>query len=256
MAVWAISISSSFQQCVNDQTASTHQLHKEKLPELTLPFGDHVAIRFRCSGHILYKYRDATTAVATIFIALFTFTLWFSTWKLWQAGDQQFKMALSKETPSILIIQIEINTRVIGGDESHADLLMRPSCFVVRYRNFGGSRAIISETCLDWDISKTIPDSPKYGNIRREKTGTIVEDKQPSQFTFGDYDIEFTKEQRDSLYAGETKLWVWGYITYRDIFTGAEHRTGFCSSWRRGDRDANTRAIFVEDGPASYRYQS
>jgi len=46
---------------------------------MALSVVDSAAISGRCAGHVIYEYRDAATAIATVFIALFTFTLWQST---------------------------------------------------------------------------------------------------------------------------------------------------------------------------------
>jgi hypothetical protein len=43
----------------------------------------------RCGLHVIYEYRDAATAVATVFIALFTFTLWLSTRGMLLTARQQ-----------------------------------------------------------------------------------------------------------------------------------------------------------------------
>jgi hypothetical protein len=43
----------------------------------------------RCASTFLYDNRDALVAIATAFIAFFTFTLWRATSKLWEAGEKQ-----------------------------------------------------------------------------------------------------------------------------------------------------------------------
>jgi hypothetical protein len=59
LSLYVLSSSSSFQACI---------VHK-----------DNIAIYARCAGRVIYAYRDGATAVSTIFIALFTATLWWST---------------------------------------------------------------------------------------------------------------------------------------------------------------------------------
>jgi hypothetical protein len=50
----------------------------------------NAAARFRtaCLGDLLYEKRDAVTATATVFIALFTFTLFWATWSLLRHGRE------------------------------------------------------------------------------------------------------------------------------------------------------------------------
>jgi hypothetical protein len=68
--VWILTTSSSFKACVETQTAAS---------PIALSIVDSAAIRGRCSVHVIFEYRDVATALATVFIALFTFTLWLST---------------------------------------------------------------------------------------------------------------------------------------------------------------------------------
>src|SRR5262249_45788191 len=41
----------------------------------------------------IHRNHDSITAVSTIFIAIFTLTLWRSTHKMWLAGEQQINVA-------------------------------------------------------------------------------------------------------------------------------------------------------------------
>jgi hypothetical protein len=75
-AVWVLGTTSSFKTCVTNQTAAETQQAKEQTPPYALSFADHGGIYARCGAHVIYEYRDAAIAIATVFIALFTFTLW------------------------------------------------------------------------------------------------------------------------------------------------------------------------------------
>lgn len=44
-------------------------------------------------GHFTEKYHDAVIAAGTVFIAIFTFTLWRSTNRLWEAGEKQIRVS-------------------------------------------------------------------------------------------------------------------------------------------------------------------
>jgi hypothetical protein len=86
--VLILGTTSSFKTCVTSQTAAETQQTKEQPPPYALPLANRVAIYSRCSGHVIYEYRDAATAVATVFIALFTLTLWWSTHGLLRHGRE------------------------------------------------------------------------------------------------------------------------------------------------------------------------
>ena len=83
IVIWVIQSSSGFQACAESQAKSYSQISEKKSPPLTLTLSNYASIRVRCAGHVFYEYRDTATAVATIFIALFTARLWFSTHRLW-----------------------------------------------------------------------------------------------------------------------------------------------------------------------------
>jgi hypothetical protein len=90
---WILGTSSSFQSCIIKQAATNTEQSKENPPPFTLAVSNIAAIYVRCTSHLIYEYRDAATAIATGFIALFTFTLWRSTYKLWAAGEKQLTAA-------------------------------------------------------------------------------------------------------------------------------------------------------------------
>jgi hypothetical protein len=75
--IWIFGTSSSFETCKTAQAAANTEQSQKNPPFLA--FANFSAVYVRCTGHVLYEYRDFATAVATIFIALFTFTLWWAT---------------------------------------------------------------------------------------------------------------------------------------------------------------------------------
>jgi hypothetical protein len=91
LGLWTITISSSFQLCEKNQQATSTQQTQKHPPEFIFTVANHAAIYWRCGLHVIYDYRDAVTAIATVFIALFTFTLWQSTSGLVAAAATQSK---------------------------------------------------------------------------------------------------------------------------------------------------------------------
>ena len=89
-AAWTIATASSFQACVASQAkASAAQAKENPRPEL-LVLADDAAIYGRCGWYVVYGYRDAVTALSTLLIAFFTFTLWRVMRRLGKAGERQF----------------------------------------------------------------------------------------------------------------------------------------------------------------------
>jgi len=77
--LWICASSSFLQTCVASQAAASHEQSKESPPKFILALADDALIYCRCFGHTIFEYRDAVTAVATVFIALFTYTLFAAT---------------------------------------------------------------------------------------------------------------------------------------------------------------------------------
>jgi hypothetical protein len=75
------------------QTAAESEQAKGNPSPFILSLTNNAATCIRCTGHVLYEYRDAITAVATAFIAAFTFTLWQSTKDMMQATGESVRVA-------------------------------------------------------------------------------------------------------------------------------------------------------------------
>jgi hypothetical protein len=72
-----------------------------------------------CALKAVYEYRDAVSAVATVFIALFTFTLWRSTKRLWESTDKTVGLAQQEfnaaHRPWLAIANFKITKLSISG---------------------------------------------------------------------------------------------------------------------------------------------
>jgi hypothetical protein len=105
--LWIFGTSSSFQTCTTEQAAANAGQGQKNLPPLVLAGANRAAIYARCGGHVIYEYRDFATAVATVFIAIFTFTLWQSTKRMMKATQTAVDLArqefLSTHRPRIIL---------------------------------------------------------------------------------------------------------------------------------------------------------
>jgi hypothetical protein len=84
----------SFQQCIgNQEKQETSSQSKNDPPKIAYSPLIYARIDTVCAGRWGFDNRDAITAVATIFIALFTLTLWWSTDKMWQEAKRAGEIA-------------------------------------------------------------------------------------------------------------------------------------------------------------------
>jgi hypothetical protein len=127
-SLWIIGTSSSFKTCNAEQSAASTEQHKKNLPQFVLSLTDNVAICMRCTGHVLYEYRDAITALATVFIAAFTYTLFAATKGLVetakiQSEDMKRSIVASEISATAATTQAEVARKSIADIE-------RPYLFV------------------------------------------------------------------------------------------------------------------------------
>jgi hypothetical protein len=110
-AIWLLATSSSFNSCIERQTTTLIEQAKEKSQPTALSFVDRAAICGRCAWHVTVEYRDALTAIATVFIALFTFTLWHSTDRMMAATQTAVDLArrdfIATHRPRVIVRYIE-----------------------------------------------------------------------------------------------------------------------------------------------------
>jgi hypothetical protein len=91
--VWIVESSQSFQSCVQ---GAQYQGGEQTLQKRAANFSVLLRRRQDCLGLFVHQNEGAITALATIFIALFTLTLWRSSERLWEASENQ--RALSEKT--------------------------------------------------------------------------------------------------------------------------------------------------------------
>jgi hypothetical protein len=88
--VWAGSLTPSYQKCKAEYAQSEGQNDQENSPKARYErIVGAVSVVLRCEGNFLDANSALLTAIATVAIACFTFTLKRSSDKLWAAGERQ-----------------------------------------------------------------------------------------------------------------------------------------------------------------------
>jgi len=140
VSVWILYVawnSTSFQACIADKQSQQSQ---ESLSELSRFFEMKARVGTDCLFVFLYQSRDAVTAVATAFIAIFTLTLWWATWGLLTHGREIERAYVSGGGP------LDPATRV----------------FQLQINNYGKTPAILTAVGIGFCELKNIPRSPLY----------------------------------------------------------------------------------------------
>jgi hypothetical protein len=224
-SIWILGTASSFNACKANQTAAMSEEAKENSPPLTRSVINRAAICARCAIHVVYEYRDAATAVATVFIALFTFTLWGATIKLADADRPHI-------FPGHFSIKgVNTNEPVVVG---------------FNFENSGRSPAYLENFIFGACNANKLPKRP---NFKRATTHDMFFGSAPGKILFpggeAKADIPLTPEIRAQVLAGTTTLFVFGRINFRET-SGKRHFQGFAYRY-----DVATNTLF-NSGPGSY----
>ena len=244
--------SPSFHECMgtHDQKGARNQL-KEGLPVFVVTSVEAVF----CLGPFFEHNRDAFAAFSTVLIAAFTGTLWWSTEKLWRAGEGQQRIfrrqafaavqsaraarrsakvaeeALAKiERPYVFVFgvtKIEYNRDIVGGYTPH---------IVITIANHGRTPAIIKNVCAAMSVTdRGEPDaSPPRIDDDHELLlmGALAPGEiRNTQRFFAPEGIKFEHARErcvPELTGGEDFFFV-VMVEYDGAFT-SRHRTGAC--WR------------------------
>lgn len=220
--LWIFGTSSSFKTCKVEQTAANTEQRQENPPSLAFSIADDTAICVRCAGHILYEYREFSTAVATVFIAIFTFTLWQSTKRMMVATQGAVDLArqefVASHRPKLRIRRITPNRPFLFGV---------PISIVIEVANIGDTQATIFEVGIDVYANGSDFDAAP----RPQPSGPPVPAGKEARMTTT-VRQSLSKAQIDAIELGTLELRLLGVINYRDD-NGTIRATSFARLYDR-----------------------
>lgn len=224
LLVWAALLWSSptSTACIQEQRQETTEKYsKEGQPNFIVALFDGASTAFICSGDLIDANDGVVTAVATGFIAYFTFTLWFVTDKSASAtlatvetmrDAERAYVKMSHKAPGV------IWPGVVANDRYRLE---------VQIKNFGRTPASVTNVFLRQLVLKkhqVLPKQPNY-RMRRHRQAAkafLVADDHFTYFTaFAVHPKTVTKIRK-----AERLLMIYGYVDYIDRF-GARHRSGY-----------------------------
>jgi hypothetical protein len=206
-------------------------------------------------GKALDRFGSAITALATIAIAGFTFTLWRSTDRLWRAGEDQ--IAIARESSEIaertlvagqrpwIHVDIDIDDDMVFDGNGNARI---PLVFVLK--NIGHSPATNVRVNAYIFLFGPNHDNPlvehrAYCEIVRRRTDrmlsyTLFPDEEPKRIpyfqTIGAHQFEELRESWRGRGADEWRHFIphiVGCVSYSIPFDNRQHQTGFMTELRR-----------------------
>lgn len=229
----ALFLAPFFQETYNDQCPAKAKGDSEQCS------AEHViSLSFSRAGQFLRDNHDVIIALGTLFIALFTFTLWRSTEKLWDAGERQINLAEEQHrtTKAIQRAYVTLNERNpirLGNGVSPGDGDFTISVVV---KNWGATPAVvtaISMVARVFDSLAEVPIDPPYGDKDTDFGGAFLVSQDAFESTHSLHVSGKTltgKEFVTAIENGTKVLLILGYVDYSDKF-GIRHRSGFAREY-------------------------
>lgn len=238
---WVLWTTNSYQKCLA-QKEQPHTAEATKKDFGRIFFSERIFFARNdaiCAWSTIHRYRDSLTATATIFIALFTATLWRSTKNLWResrrasgiaarAARASMKAARAAENQTKAFIAIE--SPVVGLVQAHGIKLVEitgqrrdpvppgpipnGALVVITASNVGRTAATVTGFSIHWDILKELPPNFTYRLVLR---GIMLPKDGVQAFTIYSDPVIITDEQRGMLSRREACLWVHGYLVYQNL---------------------------------------
>jgi hypothetical protein len=211
--------SMSFQTCVADkQSQQSKEPSKKSFSELSRIFIVTTRVKTDCLFVFLYDSRDAVTAVATAFIAIFTLTLWRSTHNLWALGRTTAERQLRAYVSAF---QIEVAPFKDG----------QPDFIQIHLTNHGQTPAHNTQIAAMVDIFPfPLPANHSLPVLPAPAPTKLVLFPDAQRNAPARPVRNFSAAELASLINNSgNRFYVFGVITYIDIFTRAQE-THFCYS--------------------------
>jgi hypothetical protein len=165
-----------------------------------------------------------------------------------KAAMLQAKAVIEVELPIIAARNFVVNS--VGGIYSAPGELPEHPLISVRFYNYGRSPAEMLGFHIVPKIINKLPSVPENVEIYPVAPGTMIERSSFLEFT---YRFEWNRDQRSKILAGETRLWIYGSVTYRD-FLGNRHDVGFCAMAIPGPKN-RLAFVYSSDTPPAYTYR-
>jgi hypothetical protein len=219
--VWAllcgfclILIAAWFSGSTGEICKETKSGHEQCAPYNLAPF---ILIQIR---EALHSIEGVVTALATIAIAAFTWTLWKSSEKMWDATDRNVRAAIALQLP-VIRVEPDLLAHEETGDSE--------SCYIhaVIVGNATETKAFPKEILYGWTFGDKLSDQPSYQFSDPFPPNIVVSDSRISKKLSGL--LVLKKGQWSEISKGNC-LWFYCDLLYDD-FMGEGRHHAFCWRW-------------------------
>jgi hypothetical protein len=193
-------------------------------------------------GYVLDEHSEALTALATVAIAWFTWTLWKSNEKMWvvtkiaaDAAALNARAAIGVELPIIRTIRFPGFIRREkqedigkGGILMQGDIGQFSELVNVEFQNVGRTPAFPIQFDVGWSVTPNLGDEPQYLISVPCHPSAVIRDSE------GTFDaprlsklVELTAEERAMINKKKSPIWPYVSLYYTD-FLNEPHEARFC----------------------------
>lgn len=222
-------------------------------------------------GAFLETHSGAISALSAIFIAVFTYTLWRATTRLWRVSqrhaehlEQSVAIArVNAETASVSATAADRHARAaIGAARPFVYLSkfervgIRENSFhiLATFTNYGKSPAFRIKIGMGHTFAQNLPRQPKYHET--EIAGTVIEPGGSLEHT-PLWRIVISDKIRQETSDNKGNIFIWGRIAYQD-YMGGSTDMGFCYAYHAGiiigGREFSPPGFFYPDDPSIDAY--
>ncbi|HET7083282.1 MAG TPA: hypothetical protein VFI23_00815 [Rhizomicrobium sp.] len=216
--LWLIWSSESFQSCIQTkQNADAEKAFYEGISQFLVAGG----VLRGCTGYFLHQSGEAITALATIVIALFT-------WTLWRVSRDQGRLTQISIDDARIASQRELRAYV-SAVPGKAFIKNGEFCAICRVENSGNTPAF--ETSCLWTLKVGEPPGTKginfrFSNPQNDPIPTFV--LYPGRPHSSVETVKLSDDDIASLKAGTVVIRAFGVVEYKDAFSDPQFATFNC----------------------------
>jgi hypothetical protein len=191
----------------------------------------------------------AITALATVFVAAFTGTLWWTSARLYavakesaDAAKLSAEAAISVELPKLFVKKIDFAS-------GHHHLETTHDSVEITITNYGRTPAFVFRESAEYRTEMVLQPIPDYSNGIDREPGTVI-------LNGGEHKMTARGPDRMSVFLRAPfdkgqPLWVYGIIYYGD-FLGRRKVFQFCARYSVRGKGESRILRFIQDGPDAY----
>jgi hypothetical protein len=256
VAFWIVCTSESFQYCIHERDNDKAYSALYESPSIIRRAVIRLDINRACIGNFADKNQGSLIVFATFIVALFTFTLWRSTDKLWKAGNEALEVT---ERAFIFIdgFNTELTTAIdakINSGKLPERYKSRPELFITRFavqpkwKNGGNTPTVGMTIRINWRGPEgPVPPDYIYRNAP-EQFFVAPRAIEPSEIIDMSAMPRVLVDHGLNPLGAEPMIFIWGRADYEDVF-GRMHFIEWCYRLRMECYDGKClRAHFIQWG--------